>query len=195
VSNNPYFAQNYMYIAGPRALLLDNTGHLLLVVSGSGVSAVYEENNSNGSINVLSVRIVNGVARNLNHGIAYNGGYLYVSSPTGHCLPMALHACSEATPNRPSWNCHQWDSLIQSTEIDIRLYLSLWFKDNIMAILTVSARTICLAMPRGLNLLGQLSWTTERTLMSVAGMLLCKQIHSLNSYFSYNKLLLHWPTI
>jgi glucose/arabinose dehydrogenase len=81
VSNNPYFAQNYINIAGPRGLLLDNTGDLL-VVSGSGVSAVYEENNSNGTINVVSVRIVNGVGRNLNHGIAYNGGYLYVSSPT-----------------------------------------------------------------------------------------------------------------
>lgn len=53
---------------------------ILQVVGTNTIVALYDTPNGNGSVNVCSVQIVNGVSLGLNHGIAYNRGYLYASS-------------------------------------------------------------------------------------------------------------------
>ena len=82
-SNPPYYSVRYSGAAGPRGLLLDSAGDILIMSrSSNGADAVFDQPNGDGSINVCRVKIVDGAGLNLNHGITFNGGYVYMSSQT-----------------------------------------------------------------------------------------------------------------
>lgn len=73
-----YRGESYVTVSGPRGLLVDEAGDLLVVSTGaSRITAFYQEGNS-----VQQAIIVNNANLRLNHGIQYNNGYLYASSTT-----------------------------------------------------------------------------------------------------------------
>jgi len=78
----PYYAYRYFGAAGPRGLLLDEAGDIL--VKSNGAYAVFEQPNGDGSVNVCRREIVGdeGGTLQLNHGIAWNNGFIYMSTST-----------------------------------------------------------------------------------------------------------------
>ena len=78
----PYYVHRYFGAAGPRGLLLDEAGDI--IVKSNGAYAVFEQPNGDGSVNVCRRKIVDddGGTLQVNHGIAFNRGYIYMSTPT-----------------------------------------------------------------------------------------------------------------
>jgi len=82
-TTTPFFGQSYTNIGGARGLLVDAEGDLLVVSQGSSrITAVYETDNGDGTVDVVQTLIVNGNGLGLNHGIAFSDGWLYASSST-----------------------------------------------------------------------------------------------------------------
>jgi len=80
-TTSPFTAQLYVpEISRPRALLLDEEGHIL-VSSTTAITAIRETNHGDGTSTVETITIVNGTGLDLSHGIAYHNGFLYAASP------------------------------------------------------------------------------------------------------------------
>lgn len=79
-TNLPFHAQAYSGGNAPRGLLIDEEGDLLVLNrGGQSVQVLYETREGQNNI-VNRLTIVDG--SRLNHGIAYNNGFLYASSTT-----------------------------------------------------------------------------------------------------------------
>jgi len=81
-TTDPFVGQLYVSSIGqPRGLLLDSFGDILVLGrSESKIFAIRETDHGNGSSTVRTTTIVDGRDLRLNHGIAFNNGYLYASS-------------------------------------------------------------------------------------------------------------------
>ncbi|OXA64718.1 L-sorbosone dehydrogenase [Folsomia candida] len=77
----PFYASQYTGVGGARGIITDPAGDLLILGrSINGIAVVYETQNGDGTIDVVNQRIVIGNGLNLNHGVAYNDGYIYAGS-------------------------------------------------------------------------------------------------------------------
>ncbi|CAL8072894.1 unnamed protein product [Orchesella dallaii] len=70
-----YRASSYASVSSARGLFLDETGDLLVASANSRITSVYEVNGE-----VQTSLLLQNTDLRLNHGIAYNRGYLYASS-------------------------------------------------------------------------------------------------------------------
>jgi hypothetical protein len=83
-SDPPFYNQLYAKIPGPRSILIDETGDIL-VSTQKTVGKLYllydaPDPNVNGSVQVFIDILFNGEGMNLEHGLAYLAGFLYASS-------------------------------------------------------------------------------------------------------------------
>jgi len=83
-SDPPYFSQRYAGVPSVRGLHVDPSGDLLALQQGNngGVQVLYEEQNGDGTINVVQTLIVPMAGLGLNHAVIFHNGYIYAASPT-----------------------------------------------------------------------------------------------------------------